>query len=76
MARLFFSAKECAYTAQYPLSRRVFGFEYITIAPDPARGTFDARFTRPVSPFSYGSVLSGRYSVHDGLIITAITVPG
>jgi len=74
VARIFFSAKECAYKAQYPLSGRVFGFEFITVVPDLDRGTFEARFTRPVSPFSHGSLLAGRFSVGDGLIMTAITL--
>lgn len=74
IARIFFSAKECAYKAQYPLSRRIFGFELITVVPDLLRGTFEARFTRPVSPFSRGSVLSGRFFFAEGVIMTAITL--
>lgn len=74
VARIFFSAKECAYKTQYPLSRQMFGFEIISVVTDLQRGTFEARFTRPVSPFSRGSVLSGRFFVAEGLIMTAITL--
>jgi len=74
MARLFFSAKECAYKAQYPLTRQLFGFEVITISADPGAGRFEARFTRPMPPFASGTRLAGRLSVTHGLIITAIAL--
>ncbi len=74
LSRLFFSAKECAYKAQYPLSRQLFGFETIAITVDTERGAFDARFTRPVPPFASGAGLAGRFSVSDRLIITAVTL--
>lgn len=75
LARLFFSAKECAYKAQYPVSGQLFGFDTIAIAADPAQGVFEARFTRPVPPFASGARLAGRLSVTDRLIITAIALP-
>lgn len=75
LARLFFSAKECAYKAQYPLSGQLFGFDTIGITLNPQLGIFEARFTRPVLPFASGTRLAGRLSVIDGLIITAVALP-
>jgi len=75
MARLMFGAKECAYKAQYPLSQQLFGFDALAILPNLAQGTFEARFTRPVPPFSHGSRLAGRLLFAEGLIITAIALP-
>lgn len=73
LARAIFSAKECAYKAQYPLSRQLFGFEVMAVALGP--DTFEARFTRAIPPFDAGHVLHGRLSIGDGLILTGITIP-
>lgn len=75
LARLFFSAKECAYKAQYPLTGQLFDFDTIAIAVNPGQGEFEAVFTRPVPPFARGAGLVGRLSVTDRLIITAIALP-
>ena len=74
LARLFFSAKECAYKAQYPLSGQLFGFDTIAITANPPQGVFEARFTRPVAPFARDARLSGRLSITDQLIVTAIAL--
>ena len=73
LARAIFSAKECAYKAQYPLSRQLFGFEVIAVTPGP--GTFEARFTRAIPPFDAGHMLRGRLSIGGGLILTGMTIP-
>jgi len=75
LARLFFSAKECAYKAQYPLTGQLFGFDTIAITVDLAQGVFEARFTRPVPPFARDARLAGRLSIIGRLIVTAIAVP-
>jgi len=75
LARLIFSAKECAYKAQYPLSGQLFGFDTIATTTDLAQGVFEARFTRAIPPFACGGRLGGRLSFTDQLIITAIAVP-
>jgi 4'-phosphopantetheinyl transferase EntD len=69
-ARVIFCAKECAYKAQYPLTREVFGFEVFEVTLGD--GTFEARFQRDVAPFRAGDALTGRYSRGDGLILTGI----
>ncbi len=45
LAKVIFSAKECFYKAQYPLSGRFLGFEDVEIELDPGRGLFEARLT-------------------------------
>lgn len=83
LAKLIFSAKECAYKCQYPLTRQVFGFDTLTIRPgmDKRRGgVFDAYFTRRVGTFARGHRLSGRFAMDAGFIVTAMVlghdVPG
>jgi 4'-phosphopantetheinyl transferase EntD len=75
--RLLFSAKESVYKAWFPLTRRWLGFEeaHITLAPS---GTFTARLLVP-GPLVGDRELTGfagRWLVADGLVITAIALPG
>ena len=49
LARLIFSAKECAYKAQYPLTGRLFGFDTFEITPDLETGQFEATLTRDIA---------------------------
>ncbi|GHG93628.1 4'-phosphopantetheinyl transferase family protein [Pseudodonghicola xiamenensis] len=78
MAKLIFSAKECAYKAQYPASRQVFGFQTLELdfnAEMPlVCGKFTVRFLHAVPPFTTASHLSGNYVISGGLIITAIAL--
>ncbi|GAB4260094.1 MAG: 4'-phosphopantetheinyl transferase superfamily protein [Pararhodobacter sp.] len=70
MARVIFSAKECAYKAQYPLTRQIFGFDVFDVTL--GEGRFSARFQINIGPFSTGDVLEGRFSRGGGFIITGI----
>lgn len=74
LAKLIFSAKECAYKCQYPLSRTLFGFDMLQVTPDPDSGQFEATFLRDVPQFAAGTRLYGRFVIADGLIITAMTL--
>lgn len=77
LAKLIFSAKECAYKCQYPLTRQLFGFETLTILPGTdarGQGVFEATFTRPIGGFVQGSSLKGRYAMDAGFVITAMTL--
>lgn len=77
-AKLIFSAKECAYKAQYPASRQVFGFQTLEILFDTdapqTSGSFIARFEHEVPPFAAGTRLSGRFGLASGLILTTMAV--
>ncbi|MGC5013496.1 4'-phosphopantetheinyl transferase family protein [Streptosporangium sp. DT93] len=75
--RLLFSAKESVYKAWFPLARRWLGFEEARLSFSPS-GTFTARLLVP-GPVVDGREVTGfegRWLVADGLIVTAIAVPG
>ncbi len=74
LAKLIFSAKECAYKCQYPLSKTLFGFDTFDITPDPDSGQFEATFLRDVPHFRAGTQLHGRFVISHGLIVTAMTL--
>lgn len=74
LARLIFSAKESAYKCQYPLTRILFGFDRLRIEPDLATHRFEAIFTKATGPFDKGTRLPGRFSLCDGLCMTAVTL--
>ncbi|MCB1407011.1 MAG: 4'-phosphopantetheinyl transferase superfamily protein [Rhodobacteraceae bacterium] len=71
-ARVIFSAKECAYKAQYPRSRQIFGFDAFEITLNPSRGSFHAKFQQAIAPFAMGDRLAGRFSRAGGYILTGI----
>ncbi len=75
--RLLFSMKESVYKAWFPLTGRWLDFEGASIAVEPAAGTFTARLQVP-GPELDGRELTGftgRFSVSDTLVMTAIAVP-
>lgn len=69
-ARLIFSAKECAYKAQYPVTRQLFSFD--TFAVELGEGAFRAVWQHDVGPFRAGQALAGRFAIGDGFILTGI----
>lgn len=74
LAKLIFSAKECAYKCQYPFSKTVFDFDVFELTPDMDTGQFDATFAQDIGPFTAGTMLSGRFAISDTLIVTAMSV--
>lgn len=76
--KLLFSAKESVYKAWYPLARVFLDFEQARLRFDPERGEFTAELLVP-GPAVAGRRLTGftgRWLVADGLVITAIALPG
>jgi 4'-phosphopantetheinyl transferase EntD len=67
--RLLFSAKESVFKAWYPRTERELDFDEAELEVD-ASGTFTARVL--VGPCT---TYSGRWSVGDGLILTAVAQP-
>jgi 4'-phosphopantetheinyl transferase EntD len=74
--RLLFSAKESVYKTWFPLARRWLGFESANIVIDVREGRFTARLLVP-GPVVRGTpltVLSGRWLVDQGLLMTTVVV--
>lgn len=74
LGKLIFSAKECAYKCQYPLSRTFLDFHAMRVYPDLVGGGFVAVFQRDASPFASGDELRGRLLVDQGYLMTAMTL--
>lgn len=74
---LLFSAKESVFKTWYPLNCRWLDFNQISIAVEPAGGTFSVRVTdssaKPVA--STLTSLAGRWLARDGMLLTAIALP-
>jgi 4'-phosphopantetheinyl transferase EntD len=72
--RLLFSAKESAYKAWYPLTRRWLGFEEadITLRPD---GTFITRLLTTPAESIPPTGFTGRWLTADDLLLTVTTLP-
>jgi 4'-phosphopantetheinyl transferase EntD len=69
-----FSAKESAYKAWFPLTRRRVGFQDASVEIHPSRETFTVR-TRLLDADAAGcdlSTLEGRYAIRDGLVLTVV----
>ncbi len=76
LGRLIFSAKECAYKAQFGVTRQLIGFEAFEITPDLETGQFEATFTQDVLPFTRGACLHGQFRFDGGVIVTGMALPG
>jgi 4'-phosphopantetheinyl transferase EntD len=78
--RILFCAKEATYKAWYPLTRRWLGFEdaHIVFDVDPAGTTGEFASQILIDPAAVSgpplTVLRGRWSVRDGLVVTAIVL--
>jgi 4'-phosphopantetheinyl transferase EntD len=74
LARLIFSAKECAYKCQYPLTKKLFGFKALNIDLDLEEGRFGATFVQPVGLFCMGCKLRGQFYIGHDIIMTTMAV--
>jgi len=75
LARLIFSAKECAYKLQYPITGKLLGFEAFDITLDVETGQVEATLTDDVAPFAARTQFAGRFAFGAGLVLTAMTMP-
>jgi 4'-phosphopantetheinyl transferase EntD len=73
LAKILFSAKECFYKAQYPVTGRFLGFQEVEVTLDQARLQFRARLVESAREMSE---CLGRYRMDGGLVLTGIAVPG
>jgi 4'-phosphopantetheinyl transferase EntD len=74
LAKAIFSAKECAYKAQYPLSRDVLEFHDLGVWLYTDEQRFEAEFMRDCAPFTKGQRLAGRLRISNGAIACAIVL--
>ncbi|HEY7429360.1 MAG TPA: 4'-phosphopantetheinyl transferase superfamily protein [Streptosporangiaceae bacterium] len=76
--RLLFCAKESVYKAWFPLARRWLGFHEADIVIDPGSGTFSATLLvlGPQQGETTLGEFTGRFLVSNGLVLTAVAVPG
>jgi 4'-phosphopantetheinyl transferase EntD len=70
LARAIFSAKECAFKAQFPLTHAMLEFEEIGVAVDLDRGLFKASFLSGAPQSS----VAGRIRIANGLLACAIAL--
>lgn len=70
--KVIFSAKECAYKAQYIYSRTFLDFYAMEISVETHRDRFSARFCVDAGPYRVGDCLEGEFRIQSGLIVTAI----
>lgn len=71
LAKVMFSIKECAYKAQYPMSKTLLDFNAFTTGFSLKTGTFTATFQINTAPFKLGQVIHGKLMLIDGMILTA-----
>jgi 4'-phosphopantetheinyl transferase EntD len=67
LATLIFSAKECGYKCQYPISRAVLDFSAMQIHLKLDHGLFHAIFLTRAGCFEPGDALPGRFAIGDRL---------
>lgn len=73
LGKVIFSAKECAYKAQYALTREFLGFEAMWVAVDERAGRWRATFRQKSGEhFAAGDVIEGRFTQRNGLVATAV----
>jgi 4'-phosphopantetheinyl transferase EntD len=73
---LLFSAKECLYKCQYPISRTWLNFHNVAIAINPDMGEFYATLLVKVgSIFKRGTCFSGKYLFSRGYVYTGMSMP-
>jgi 4'-phosphopantetheinyl transferase EntD len=71
-AKLAFCIKECAYKAQYPISRTYFGFSGMSVEADAGR--FVATLQIDAGPFSKGHRFEGRYRMDESFAIAGLAI--
>ena len=74
LARLLFSAKECAYKCLHPLTRTALELPDVDVELLPGADRFRAKLLRPAGSFAAGSTLEGFFVGCAGSIVTAISL--
>lgn len=66
LAKAIFCAKEAAYKCQYPISRKLFGFESLAIEINLRNREFAAAFQEDIGPYRAGDLICGRLWISRG----------
>lgn len=74
LLKAIFSAKECAYKCQYPLSGTLLDFQDLSLDLDMAGERFTAQFLKDALPFGCGDRLAGRIRLSHGHIVSAMSI--
>jgi len=74
LLKAMFSAKECAYKCQYPLSKTLLEYSAIRIELDAEVNSFSAHFEIDADPFKAGSRLNGQIVCAGGHFASAIAM--
>lgn len=74
LALVIFSAKECVYKAQYPLTGLLLDFQQVEVTLDALSGSFVAVLAGEVPLAPADRVMTGRWLYGAGLIATAIAL--
>lgn len=75
IAKRIFGAKEAAYKAQYPTSRRFLPFSAMWIGVATDQNTFDAHFRVGATPWQVADVLRGRFATMGEHVVTGVVAP-
>lgn len=68
-----FAAKEAVYKAQYPITKRLFGFEAISVQICDQK--FIATFAIAQGPFQTGATINGTWRICEGHVVAAVCLP-
>jgi 4'-phosphopantetheinyl transferase EntD len=74
LAKVMFSAKECFYKAQYPLSGRFLRFQDVEIDVDVAGSMFEARLTAGAPTDLPLARCVGRYLMEEEFVVTGVAI--
>ncbi len=71
LAKLIFSAKECAFKCQYPLTRKHLSFQDARIRLNLRESSFEADFNPDISPLN-AHCWQGRYRSEAGMLVVGM----
>lgn len=71
-AKAYFSAKECVFKCQYPLTGLMLGFQDVRVEFDPTFRTFSGRIVAENAGSSAGLGMRGQIREREGFIVTAM----
>lgn len=74
LVKIFFSAKEAFYKAQYPLTQQYLGFHDVEMTLDLAHGRFEVELRKDAGRFAAPARFGGRFEERAGLVTAVVAV--